>query len=541
MNNKEIAKSFKLLSELMELHGENPFKIRAYTNAYQILRKFEQDLKTMTVSEIEKLPNLNKSTAEKALQLALHDELDILNEYKKKTPPGIIDMLNIRGLGPKKVLSIWKEMDVLDIQDLLLACNENRLVAFKGFGIKTQEEIKNKIEFYQASSGKYLCHYVYPIAIELVDKIAALYPQELTSLTGQIRRKCSIVDGIQLITTVDSALLKNLMDQNKDGSEIWMYKDVNVTIHQSNKADFWRDLFSKSASDEFLEKIGNISLGTTFQSEEEIFQNQNASFVHPEYRETSFAAAQAKENKCPNLIEVTDIKGVVHTHTKYSDGLHAIAEMATHSHNLGYEYIVITDHSKSAFYANGLSIERVEMQWKEIDDLNKSNKSPCYIFKGIESDILNDGSLDYPDDILASFDLVIASIHANLNMDKEKATTRLIKAIENPYTSMLGHPTGRLLLGRRGYEIDHKKIIDSCSQNNVHIEINANPQRLDIDWTWIPYCIEKNVLISINPDAHSKGQIAYISAGIDAARKGGLTKEMCINTFSKEDFKNKSK
>lgn len=230
----------------------------------------------------------------------------------------------------------------------------------------------------------------------------------------------------------------------------------------------------------------------------------------------------------PILIEETDIKGVIHSHTTYSDGLHTLREMAEYSKSLGFEYIVITDHSKSAFYANGLKPERVLAQMEEIDALN-AELAPFKIYKGIESDILGDGSLDYEEDILKQFDVIIASVHSNLKMDKEKATTRLINAIKNPYTTILGHPTGRLLLSREGYPIDHMAIIDACAEHQVAIELNANPYRLDLDYEWIPYAMEKGVKISINPDAHSKEGIHDIRYGVLAARKGGLTKEMCFN------------
>ncbi|MBC7885847.1 MAG: PHP domain-containing protein, partial [Saprospiraceae bacterium] len=243
-----------------------------------------------------------------------------------------------------------------------------------------------------------------------------------------------------------------------------------------------------------------------------------------------------KGGKTPDLIEMGDIKGVIHNHSTYSDGLHTLEEMAEHVRNSGYEYFVISDHSRSAGYAGGLSEERVMMQWREIELLNATYGDQFRVFKGIESDILSDGSLDYPEDILKEFDLVIASVHSILNMDENRATTRLIKAIENPYTRILGHPTGRLLLARPGYPLDFKKIIEACAQNDVALELNANPQRLDMDWTWIPYAMEKDVLISVNPDAHSKGAVHFIRFGVAAARKGGLTIEGCLNSKSLSEF-----
>jgi DNA polymerase (family 10) len=236
-----------------------------------------------------------------------------------------------------------------------------------------------------------------------------------------------------------------------------------------------------------------------------------------------------------NLVEESQIKGVVHAHTTYSDGINSLREMALFAKDKGYQYLGLTDHSKSAFYANGLKEDRLQAQWQEVDALNQE-LAPFRIFKGIESDILSDGSLDYEESILKQFDFIIASVHSNLRMDLEKATTRLLRAIENPYTTMLGHPTGRLLLSRPGYPIDHKKIIDACADNHVAIELNANPYRLDLDWTWIQYALDKGVLISINPDAHSTGGIRDIHFGILSARKGGLPNEKCLTCFELADF-----
>ena len=236
-----------------------------------------------------------------------------------------------------------------------------------------------------------------------------------------------------------------------------------------------------------------------------------------------------------NIIELKDIKGIIHTHTKYSDGSNSIEEMAQHCMQKGYEYLVISDHSKSAFYANGLSVERIIEQHQEIDQLNL--KYPNFkIYKSIESDILYDGSIDYEDNVLQMFDLVIASVHSNLRMTEEKAMERLIKAIENPHTTILGHLTGRLLLSRKGYPINHQKVIDACAENDVVIELNANPNRLDIDYKWIDYCQQKNVKIAINPDAHNLAGISDVRFGVIAARKGLLFKRNTLNTLTQSEF-----
>jgi DNA polymerase (family 10) len=269
-----------------------------------------------------------------------------------------------------------------------------------------------------------------------------------------------------------------------------------------------------------------------FNSEHEIYQKAGLAFVEPELREGLNEIELAKENKLPQLITYSDLKGSLHNHSTWSDGVHTLEEMALFcKENLQLEYLGMCDHSKSAFYANGLNEQRIYAQHQEIDALN-AKLAPFRIFKGIESDILYDGSLDYSDDILKTFDFVVASVHSILRMDEEKATSRIITAIENPYTTILGHPTGRLLLSRKGYPIDYKKVIDACAANNVVIEINANPLRLDLDWRWHRYALEKGVLLSINPDAHRKEGFHDMHYGVLIGRKGGLTPKQCLNSYS---------
>jgi len=312
-----------------------------------------------------------------------------------------------------------------------------------------------------------------------------------------------------------------------------LFKEIAVDIITVAENTFEQEWYQRSSSVEFLEEMGPIKEG--FISELDYFSDQHFTYVPPEYRETKAAAIKSKTGTSIQLITHTDLKGVIHNHCTYSDGVNSLSEMAKEAQKLGYSYLVISDHSQSAFYANGLSENKVREQWLEIDQINGNNLD-FTIVKGIESDILNDGRLDYPDDVLKGFEIIIASIHSNLRMDKLKATDRLIKAIENPFTNILGHPTGRLLLGRKGYEIDHHKVIDACSANNVAIELNANPLRMDLDWTFIPYALEKGVKIAISPDAHSVSQYQFVKFGLNTARKGGLEASNCLNCMSVEEL-----
>lgn len=533
LNNKQIAGKFDLLAKLMELHDENPFKIKSYANAYLSLRKLEGDLGAMPKAELSAIKGVGTAIAEKILELSATGKMKALEEMQNKTPIGIQEMLTIKGLGPKKVKQIWKEMDILSVGELLYACNENRLVAYSGFGLKVQADIKEKLEYFQASQGKYLYAHVHQIAEKCLSELQLKCPETSLALCGEIVRCMPEVKGIEILSsgpidlnTFDESLLEKV-------DESWYYKSFPLFIYEVSKAEFDKELFKRSGSETFLSAFTEDDL--THGDANSIFAHKGISFVPAEYRESPDVLNLYKTN-APKLIEVQEIKGIVHNHSTYSDGLHSLAEMADYVHTSGHDYFVISDHSKSAGYAGGLNEERVLMQWREIDALNAKYSDGFKIFKSIESDILVDGSLDYSEEILAQFDLIIASVHSVLNMDEEKATQRLIKAVENPYTNILGHPTGRLLLARPGYPVDYKKVIDACAANGVAMELNANPQRLDMDWTWIPYAMDKGVKIAINPDAHSKESIHYIKYGVTVARKGGLTADFCLNTLSASEF-----
>jgi len=525
MTTEEIAHALKLTAQLMELHEENPFKIKSIANAAYKLDKTDIDLQGKSLEELEKIEGIGKGIAAKINELLVTGNLKELTEMVAKTPIGVIEMLRIKGIGPKKVGQLWRELEIESVGELLYACNENRLVTLKGFGAKTQEAVKKQIEFFKSNIGKFHYAAVENFAIDLVNELKKKYKTEFVSLTGAMRRKCDIIEEVEV-------LIAHSGDVNFEESE--NNQEVKVKIISCTEEHFYNKLFETTATVEHLAQILNPPLGSSaqvFSSEEEIYKACNLQYIEPELREGLKEVELAKQNKIPELIELSDLKGILHNHSTYSDGMNTLKEMAEYCKELGYEYLGICDHSQSAFYAKGLKPDRVLAQHAEIDELNKK-LAPFKIFKGIESDILNDGLLDYSDEVLASFDFIVASVHSNLKMTEEKATARLLKAIENPYTTILGHPTGRLLLSRPGYPIDHRKIIDACAANGVVIELNAHPYRLDIDWRWIPYCIEKGVKISINPDAHEKSGYHDMYYGTCVARKGMLTKEMCFNALS---------
>lgn len=520
MTTEEIAKALSVTAKLMELHDENPFKIKSIANAAYKLDKTGVDVAGLSLQELEKVEGVGKGIALKIHELQTTGNLKELRELVEKTPSGVIEMLSIKGIGPKKVRQLWQELEIESIGELLYACNENRLITLKGFGEKTQAEVKKQIEFFRSNIGKYHYASIEEYALNLVDALKKEYVTDYVALTGEMRRKCEVIDKLEILIAPEVNVQKIPVDNSFD---------IKTKIITCSKNDFYKQLFLTTASENF--DVSTFKINDNLQSEEQIFLDNNIQFIEPELREETVIIDTAKKHQIPELIHYDHLKGILHNHTKYSDGLNTLQEMAIYCKEQGYEYLGICDHSQSAFYANGLKPERVAEQHAEIDKLNKQ-LYPFKIFKGIESDILNNGTLDYEEDVLKSFDFVVASVHSNLKMDEEKATARLIKAIENPYTTILGHPTGRLLLSRPGYPIDHRKIIDACAANNVIIELNAHPYRLDIDWRWIPYCIGNGVMISINPDAHEKSGYHDMYYGVCVARKGMLTKDMCFNALS---------
>lgn len=531
----------------MELHGENSFKTKSIASAAFNIDKNPLRLADKSLAELESIPGIGKSAAAKILALCTTGSMPELDELLSKTPSGILEIMGIKGLGPKKVVAIWKDLGIETVGELLYACNENRLIEAKGFGIKTQEEIKKAIAFKMAGKGLVLYAQAEQSAIALYDLLKERYPNDLISFTGAFRRKCEILDGVDLLLSQGQgqvAQLVEFLSARLEGEysiqgelvSILLENGLTLRVRLTDRQSFYTQLVKTSGSEEHLIKLEERLSASWPEggSETEIYQAAGLSYIEPELREGGNEFVLAEANALPLLIEPDDLKGSLHNHSTWSDGVNSLEEMAVYCRDvLQLEYLGICDHSKTAVYARGLSEERVLAQHKEIDELNQRLK-PFRIFKGIESDILSDGSLDYDPILLATFDFVVASIHSAFKMTEEKATARLIKAIENPYTTILGHPTGRLLLSRAGYPVDHRKIIDACAANKVVIEINANPLRLDLDWRWHRYAIEKGVMLSVNPDAHSTRGFHDTRYGLLAARKGGLSAGNCLNAMSRD-------
>lgn len=547
MDNYAIADQFSLLAKLLDIHGENSFKSKSYSIAAFNIEKIDVPLKDIDRQKLFSLKGIGESTGKKIIEILDTGELKVLKDYLQNTPPGIVEMLALKGLGPKKINTVWKQLEIESLGELLYACNENRLMLYKGFGEKTQNNIRDSIQFYLQNQGRYLYAQIESYALQMNKKLKDAFQKFKIEITGTFNRQLETIDLLEWCTTASSTEIINFFNQQafeviQESPEFILFKgieNIEIKIHLADKNNFFSRLFITNCSASFLQEWEKNfpDWKKKFDTEEEIFSSVSCVSIPPFLRDNEKFIQKAIKKNLPEKIILTDFKGLIHSHSNWSDGVNTIEEMAKELIKRKFEYLVISDHSKSAFYAKGLSEERIIAQHAYIDELNEKLK-PFKIFKSIESDILNDGNLDYSNDVLTSFDLVISSVHSNLKMSEEKAMKRVLTAIENPFTIILGHMTGRLLLSRNGYPLDHKKIIDACAANKVIIELNAHPRRLDMDWRWIDYALEKEVLISIDPDAHDLDGFDDIKYGMLAAQKGGLTKVNNVSSFSLSQFEN---
>lgn len=551
LTNGRIIEVLEQTLLLLELHEENQFKIRGMQNAIFYLEKQSVLFQSLTVAELEKLEGVGKGIAAKIDEINRTGTTKELLNLLEQTPPGVVEMCGIKGVGPKKVRTLWKEAGIESLDVLYECCLTGKVAAIKGFGEKTQENIRQSIEFLLDQKGKFLFADIETIANNLQREILVLLDTRV-EIAGDIRRCMEIVEKITFLAVgSDPALLTKLESvefletiTETCGPFVWRGKEkatnILVEIFLVSSDRLGSELYLRSSSIHHLtqdtgegKSLMKLLKAKDFKEEKNIFEELQLDEIPAEYREGYSELKEAKEKTLPKLITYEDLTGAWHNHSVWSDGKNTIEEMAEACKTQGWTHFGISDHSKTAIYANGLQEFRVKQQQEEIDVLNKK-LAPFKIFKGIESDILPDGALDYSNEIMATFDYVVASIHAGLSMTEEKATERLIKAIENPYTTMLGHPTGRLLLRRQGYPVNHRAVIDACAANEVIIEINANPWRLDVDWRWVRYAVEKGVIIAINPDAHEIGGLEDMRYGVLVARKAGLTPEQTFNAWPLE-------
>ena len=561
MDKRGISQILEEIGMMLELKGENPFKVKAYYNGARIIELMEEDiLQLAEEGRLHEIKGIGKALEDKISEFVETGNLAYYQELKKELPVGLMSLLQIPGLGSKKVRELYQKLDIKSIGELQDACNENRLLDLKGFGEKTQNKILESIESMKTYEGQHLISTGINIGESLVSHLRTLKEIRDISVAGSIRRRKELIKDVDIVASCHDEDREKIMDyftqmqevevviaKGNTKTSVGLKMGLNVDLRLVSLEEYPHALQHFTGSKEHntairhrAKKLGlKVNEYGIFRGEEKISAENETQlysllklqYIPPELRENNGEIEAADEWRIPTLIELEDVKGVFHVHSLYSDGKNRIEELVEAAIAKGFQYIGISDHSKSAIYAGGLKEDDVLRQHKEIEALR--GKYPnITILKGIESDILNDGSLDYSDEILSTFDYVIGSIHSSFKMNKDTMMARLTKAISNKYLNILGHATGRLLLSRRPYEIDIERIIDMCGEFQVAIEINSNPHRLDLDWRLCRYAKDKGVKLVVEPDAHRVEGIDDIFYGIGIARKGWLEPCNVLNSCS---------
>jgi DNA polymerase (family 10) len=549
MENDQIVDVLELLVKLWDLHNSNEFKSKNLAFAARGLDKYPGLIHSLSEQELLMIPGVGKVVVQLVQEVAATGTCADLEQIIEQTPAGLLQLLKIKGLGPKKVRTIWQELQITEIDDLLGACEDGRLANLKGFGGSIVESVKLNIQFIKSNSSKLRINKAADLAAEIKTQLSQYFNR--VEIAGELRRNAEIISSLVfLVETEDlfgaSGLLQSVegLEEDRKESSPFTWRGgiaghlIPVEIHFASEVEFISKYFGLSATQEHLSQVHFMERfeGKSIDSELEIYASQSLPYIEPEMREGLQEFEWAKNHGHQALIQYADLQGCLHNHSTYSDGKNTLEEMAEACRAHGLSYFGIADHSKYAAYAGGLKEEDVLRQHAEIDQLN-SQWTDFQVLKGIEADILPDGSLDYDAVVLSSFDYVVASVHAGLVMDLDKAMSRVLKAIENPYTSILGHPTGRLLLARPGFPLKMSKILDACKANGVSIELNASPYRLDVDWRYIYEAMDKGLFVAVNPDAHAIAGISDMEWGVKVGRKGGLLKELTLNALSLAEIK----
>jgi DNA polymerase (family 10) len=558
MYDKKLVKLLRNASILLQIKGENIFKANAYSNAADIIESQQLDVAELVQNgKLGEIKGFGEALVKKITEYVQTGKMSFYEKLISEVPEELIKITKIPGIGPKKTKQLYEKLGIRTIEDLEKACIEGKIASLKGFSEKTQEILLNSIQHIKAWKGKKQLFACFQEGENVASILRSTPAVEEFSIVGEMRRYTEVISNVEFLVACESpepvidvfkskysiAVEENLLKFETD-------EEISVVIHFSNPENYHWQLHNLTASDEYLNHFQQYFEEKTnsrfnllvfplkdhkLQSERQIFDLLDLQYIPPELREKAIAIEKAKAREIPRLVDEKDLKGMIHVHSTWSDGFNSIEQMAIASKNLGFEYIAICDHSQTARYANGLEPERVLQQHKEIDELNSKGLG-IRILKGIESDILPDGSLDYSEDILRQFDLVVVSVHSHFKMTKSEMTRRIIYAIMSPYTHILGHPTGRLLLARDSYEVDVKEIIDAAADYGKIIELNANPYRLDLPWEYLMYAKEKGVKISINPDSHDYNTLVDVFYGVKFARKGWLEPKDVVNCLSVDDF-----
>jgi DNA polymerase (family 10) len=555
----EVASMLEELSVMLEILGANPFRCRAYANAARIVDGLSADLGEMVeTGELLKIKGIGKGIFQDIASALETGTFPLYEETSEKIPDGLMEMLRIPGFGPKKVKAVYEKLGIDTIDGLEKAAREDKLSGLSGFGVKTQQKIIEGIENLRKYQDRFLISTAEAQAEEISAEIEKHPDVKRLLVAGSLRRRKETIGDIDILVTSKKSdaimeafttlpRVRSVVAKGPTKSSVIYGPGINVDLRVVKDQEFAFASHYFTGSKEHNTEIRGRAKKLGYRlneyglfkgeksakcaDEEALFGKLGLQYIPPELREATGEVEAAESGTLPVLIEESDIKGVLHCHTNESDGKSTLEEMVAAAKELGHTFFGVGDHSQAAAYARGLTPERVEQQRKEVRALNKKLKN-FLVFFGIESDILTDGSLDYTDDVLETFDYVVASVHSNFGLSETAQTERIITAIENPYTTMLGHPTGRLLLTREAYKVDLRAVIDAAADNDVIIEINAHPQRLDLDWRFITYARDKGVLFCISPDAHHTSDFEYTRFGVGIARKGWLCKEHVINTMS---------
>ncbi|MEO1075863.1 MAG: helix-hairpin-helix domain-containing protein [Bacteroidota bacterium] len=548
MTNKALARPLKDTAALIELTGGNPFRARAFASAARTLERMDEPAADLTRAELTAVRGIGKSIAGDVRELVETGTLAVRDELLATLPPELPDVLRVKGLGPKKVRRLWQDLGVTSLDDLEAAAVAGRIADLDGFGAKTQDTILAQIDTLRTYQGRR--HFatahadVAPLlaALREADGVTAVEP------AGAFRRALETVGEVGLVTTGDADAVRAVLDaQGCTGAQTdaaffegALPDGLALVVHHTEPERLAVELWARTGSPEhvaaFVEAHGQPDEADT---EAAIYERAGLAVVPPELREGTDELQRAAAGSLPDLITLADLRGSLHNHSTYSDGAHTLRAMAEAARASGLTYFGICDHSRSLKVANGLSIERLREQIAEVRVLNAEYEADGVdfrVFSGSEVDVLKDGSLDYPDEVLAELDLVVASVHTHFSMTEAEATERIVRAVSHPHVHILGHPTGRLLLRREGYPLDYAAVIEACAAHGVALELNANPYRLDLDWRYVRAATDAGVLVAINPDAHSIEQLDLIRWGVAVARKGGLTAAQCLNAMGRDAF-----
>ncbi len=558
MQGKSIPQILEEIGTLLEIKGENPFKTRAYYNAAKALAGVDDLERIIEEKRLRDIKGIGEALAAKIEEYSRTGRMAYFEELKKAVPESLLELVQIPNLGPKKIKVLYDELGIENIGELEYACKENRLITLPGFGERTQEKILGGIEFLKRHKGEFLFGDVYLQAEAIRERLLKKASDGLAEICGSIRRRKEIVRDMDiLVAGGDHGSISQYFISMPEIDEVLLTGDtktscrlktgIEADLRVVNREEFPYALMYFTGSKEHNVRLRGIAKrkgwklneyglfeeerSIELKSEEEIYHALDLAYVPPELREDMGEIEAASQDRLPRLIEPKDIKGTFHVHTEASDGVDTIERLVEAAKKMGLTYIGISDHSQTAYYARGLKVDDVYRQWEAIDRLN-ARITDFRIFKGIESDILPDGSLDYPEKVLNGFDFIIGSIHSSFNLKQAEQEKRILRAMENPCMTMFGHPTGRLLLSRDGYQVDMRTIIDGAAKNHVIIELNASPYRFDIDWRYLKYAKEKGVMISINPDAHATAGRQEIMYGVGIARKGWQEKKDVLNARS---------